>query len=163
MSELLQNPEFWEAVAFVLAVALVWRKGSTAIGDMLDDRAKRIKAELDEARNLRDEAQRMLTEYQLKQRDALNEAAEIIAHAKTEAERYRLKAAEDLEAMLLRRERQAEEKIAQAEAKAIAEVRNHAADLAIAAARHLVSQDLDPARASALIDEGIAGLAQRLN
>lgn len=163
MGELLHNPEFWVLVCFLLAVALVWKRALRAIGSALDDRAAKIKAELDEARRLREEAQETLATYQRKQRDALKEAEEILAHAKAEAERLGEQAARDLEASLERRQRLAEEKIAQAEAKALAEVRASAVDVAVNAARRVIGEELDAKRGSTLIDDAISALPQRLH
>lgn len=159
----LNNPEFWELVAFVLAVGLVWKKASVTVGGHLDARAARIKGEIQEARMLRDEANALLEEYRRKQGDALKEATEIKAHAEAEAIRLSEKAAADLDAALARREVQAEEKVAQAEAKAATEVRDQVIDLALAAARKLIAEGLAPERASALIDEGIAALPKTLH
>jgi F-type H+-transporting ATPase subunit b len=163
MRALLHDPEFWVLVAFVITLVILVRKAGPVITKALDDRAGRIKAELDEAQKLREEAQRMLAEYQRKQRDALKEAEEIIAHARVEAERAAEQAARDLEAALERRKRLALEKIAMAESKAIAEVRNTAVDIAISAVREILARVLDAARKSKLIDEAIAELPQRLH
>ena len=163
MSELLHDPEFWVLVAFVIVIVGGFIKLGPGIGKALDDRAARIKTELDEAQSLRDEAQRTLAEYQRKQRDALKEAEEIVAHAKAEAERIGKQAALDLEAALERRTRQAEEKIAQEETKALAEVRGAAVDVAIAAARQIIARQLDAKSGGALIDEAIAALPQQLH
>ncbi|MBX6367905.1 MAG: F0F1 ATP synthase subunit B [Rhodospirillales bacterium] len=160
--EFLHDTHFWEAVAFVIAVALVWKKASSAITGALDERARKIREELDEARKLREEAQATLANYQRKQRDALKEAEEIIAHAKAEAERLGAQAAHDLEAAIQRRQRLAEEKIAQAEQKALAEVRAAAVDIAVAAARRVLAEEMG-ARGSKLIDEAIDSLPQRLH
>jgi F-type H+-transporting ATPase subunit b len=148
LAEIIGEAEFWVAVAFVIVVAgLAW-KGTPMVLKMLDDRGRKIKAELDEAQRLREEAQRMLAEYQRKQRDALKEAEQIIGLARREAEHAAEQAARDLAAALERRQRLALEKIALAESKAIAEVRNTAVDVAIAAVRQIASQTLDRARAS---------------
>jgi F-type H+-transporting ATPase subunit b len=163
MIELFHDPEFWVLVAFVIVVVGGGIKVGPSIGKLLDERAERIKAELDEARRLREDAQRTLAEYQLKQRDALKEAEAIIAHAKSEAERIGRQAAQDLEAVIERRTRQAEEKIAQEEVKALAEVRNTAVDIAIAAARRIIAEQLDARAGSALINDAIAALPQRLD
>jgi len=163
MLRLLHDPEFWVLVAFAIALFGLARKAGPVIAKVLDDRAAKIKAELEEAHRLREEAQRMLAEYQRKQRDALKEAEEIIAHARIEAERAAEQAARDLEAALERRKRLALEKIAMAESKAIAEVRNTAVDIAISAVREILAQVLDAARKSKLIDEAIAALPQRLH
>jgi len=160
--DFLQNAHFWEAVAFFLAIALVWKKASAAITSALDQRAAKIRDELEEARKLREEAQATLANYQRKQRDALKEAEEIIAHAKAEAERLGAQAAKDLELAVQRRQRLAEEKITQAEQKAIAEVRAAAVDIAVVAARRVIADDMAQ-RGSQLIDESIDALPQRLH
>ncbi len=163
MPEFMRDAEFWVLVAFVIAIAFLVYKTKGILTAALDARAVKIKAELDEARQLRDEAQTKLAEYQRKQRDALKEAEAIIAYAKAEAERVAAQGARDLEAAIERRRRMALEKVALAEAKALTEVRNSAVDLAIAAVGHVLAQDLDPARKSALIDEAIAGLPPTLH
>jgi len=163
MLELIHDPEFWVAVAFVIVVVGGGYKLAPAIAKALDDRAARIKAELDEAQRLREDAQKTLAEYQRKQRDALKEAEAIIAQAKSEAERIGKQAAADLEAAIERRTRQAEEKIAQEQQKALAEVRAAAVDVAIAAARQIIAQQLDAQAGGALIDRAIAALPQQLH
>jgi F-type H+-transporting ATPase subunit b len=163
MIEIFRDPEFWVLVSFVIAVGgLVW-KASPILTRSLDARAAKIKAELDEAQRLREDAQRTLAEYQRKQRDALKEAEQIIAHARTEAKRAAQQAARDLDAALERRQRLAMEKIALAESKATAEVRNTAVDVAVAAVRQMLTQQLDAPRKSKLIDDAIAGLPERLH
>jgi len=163
MLELLHDPEFWVLVSFVIVLAGLFRKAGPLITKFLDDRATKIKAELEEAHKLRDDAQRMLAEYQRKQRDALKEAEEIVARARVEAERAGEQAARDLDAALERRKRLALEKIALAESKATAEVRNTAVDVAIAAVREILAKALDAPRKGKLIDEAIAELPQRLH
>src|SRR5580700_5193604 len=163
MPEFMRDAEFWVAVAFVIVIAGLFYKLRGTATTALDERAAKIKAELDEARRLRDEAHSKLAEYQRKQRDALKEAEAIVAHAKVEAERVAAQAARDLEAAIERRKRLALEKIALTEIKALAEVRNLAVDLAIAALRRVLAQDLDAPRRSALIDDAIAGLPPTLH
>lgn len=163
MPAFMRDAEFWVLVAFVIAVAFLIYKVRGIVTGALDARAAKIKSELDEAQRLREEAQTKLAEYQRKQRDALKEAEAIVAYAKAEAERVAAQGARDLDAAVERRQRLATEKIALAEAKALAEVRNTAVDLAIAAVGHVLAQDLDPARRSALIDEAIAALPPTLH
>jgi F-type H+-transporting ATPase subunit b len=161
--EFLQEAEFWVAVAFVILVAAVYKPVSRAFSGGLDARAATIKAELDEAARLREEAQALLAEYQKKQREALAEAEQVVRHAAEEAARNRSQAAADLEASLKRRERQAVDRINQAEAKALDEVRALAADLAMAATRKLLRDQMDAARAGQLVDQAIAELPQKLH
>ena len=163
MPEFMRDAEFWVLVAFVIAIAFLVYKAKGAITGGLDARAAKIKTELDEARRLRDEAQKTLAEYQRKQRDALKEAEAIVAHAKEEAQRVAAQAAKDLDAAVERRRRLAVEKIALEEAKALAEVRNSAVDVAIAALGRVLAQDLDAQKKSALIDDAIANLPPTLH
>jgi F-type H+-transporting ATPase subunit b len=163
LNELFRDPEFWVAIAFVIAVGLVLWKSAPMIAKSLDDRAAKIKAELDEAQRLREDAQRTLAEFQRKQRDAFKEAEQIAALAKSEAERAAAQAARDLEAALQRRQTQALEKIALAEVKATTEIRNTTVDVAIAAVRRVLAEQLDQQRKSRLIDDAIAELPKLLH
>ncbi|GAB4176922.1 MAG: F0F1 ATP synthase subunit B [Thalassobaculales bacterium] len=160
---MLSTPEFWVLVAFVLFVAVAWRLAGKSLPALLDGRAEAIRRQIEEARSLREEAQTLLATYQRKQRDALQEADAILAQAKAEAERLRADAAAGLEASLKRREQAALEKIAQAEAKAVQDVREMAVDLAVAATRRLLAETVDDARAAALVDQAIAELPAKLH
>ena len=159
----LDDSTLWVAVSFVIFAALILWKGLKPILAGLDARAKRISDEIDEAQRLREDAQHLLAEYQRKERDAAKEAEEMLAHARTEAERLREKAAEDLKASLARREQQAMDRIAQAEAQAERQVRGHAVDLAIAATRQLVADKLTQAQAAKLVDGALKELPGKLH
>lgn len=159
----MNTPEFWVLLAFVIFVALLWKKIAAAFVGMLDARTEKIRQELDEAQRLREEAQSLLASYQRRQRDAQKEAEEIIAHAREEAERLRRQAAADLEASLKRRETQAIDRIAQAEAAAMQEVRTLTVDLAIAASRKLLSENLPQSQQDALVAQAVAELPRHLN
>jgi F-type H+-transporting ATPase subunit b len=154
--------EFWVLVAFILFVGfMVWKARKALVGG-LDARAARIKAEIDEAQRLREEAQALLAEYQKKQREALGEAEAMVKQAEEEGKRVRAKAETDLAAAMKRREQQALDRIAQAEAQALAEVRNLAADLAVSATQKLLVEKLDAAKAQTLVSDAIAELPRRL-
>jgi len=159
---LFADPEFWVLLAVAAFAAVVWKPARKALLGGLDDRAARIRGELDEARKLRDEAERLLAQFQAKEREAAAEAEAIIAHAREEAERIAAQSGRDLEAALARRQRLAEERIAQAEAKAVDEIRAVAVDIAIAAAREVIVAETDEARGGALLDAAIGALPQRL-
>jgi len=160
--QLFRDPEFWVLIAAAIFVALVWKPARRSVLGGLDARAARIRAELDEARRLREEAERLVAEYQNKQREAAAEAEAIVAHAHDEAERIAAQSARDLEQALERRQRLAEERIAQAEAKALDEIRGVSIDAAIAAAREVIVAQLDERRGAELLDAAIVALPQRL-
>ncbi|WP_085903970.1 F0F1 ATP synthase subunit B [Kiloniella majae] len=161
--ELLQNPTFWVGVAFAIFVLLVVTKGGKGIVAGLDARGEAIRKTLEEAQNLREEAQKTLAEYKRKQRDALKEAEEIIEHAKQEAKRVQEEAAADLEESLKRREQQAMDKIAQAETAALNEVRDQAVDVAITATRNILAGSMTKAKAKALMDDSIDSLGEKFH
>ena len=155
---------FWVGAAFVLFVGiLVYFKVPGMLTGALDERAKKISDDLDQARELREEAQVLLATYQRKQRDALKEAEEIIAHAKEEAMREAEQAEKKLEEAVARRQQAALNKIALAEAQAENEVRDTAIEIAIAAATAVVAQQVRGDRADALVDTAIQDLRRHLN
>lgn len=160
---MLNDPTFWVAVAFFVFAGLMIWKARKPILDGLDARAERIRAELDEAQRLREEAQKTLAEYKRKQRDAAKEAEDLLASAKHEAELLRRQAAEDLKQTLARREKAAIDKIAQAEAQAVQEVRAQAVDIAIAATAKLLSENVDPTRDQSIVDQAIKDLGRKLH
>ena len=156
------DPEFWVLVAGLIFVAAVWKPARRVLIGTLDERAARIRTDLDDARRLRDEAGQLLAEYQKKEREAAVEAQAIIDRAQEEALRIAAQSAQDLEQALVRRTRLAEERIAQAEKKALDEIRAVAVDVALAAAREVILSQLDEERGGAMLDAAIAALPQRL-
>ena len=152
-------------IALVLLIALTFKPFRSALIGMLDSRAARIRHDLDEAQRLREEAQAQHAAIQRRQREALKEAEEIITHAHQEAERLRERTLADVEQALVRREKAAMDRIAQAEQAAMAEVRGLAVDVAVAAARQLIAEQLadDPKTGTALVKGAIDDLPKRLN
>ena len=155
--------EFWLTVAFVIFVGLLFRPVSRMITSALDDRSDAIAKELEEARRLAEDAQAALADYQRKQRDAVKEAEEILARAEAEAKRMGEQAARGLAAALARRGQLAMENIAQAEARAIDEVRNAAIDMALGATRKLIEENVDKGKSDALVEDAIKELPVKLH
>jgi F-type H+-transporting ATPase subunit b len=158
------NAEFWVAVAFVIFVAFAIYMGlHRTILDALDQRAARIKAELDEAVRLKEEAQNLLAQYRRKHQEAEQEAEGIIGSARIEAERIAAEAKTKMEDFVARRTRMAENKIAQAEAQALADVRAAAAEAAVAAAERILAEQAKGKVADDLIVQGIRDVKAKLN
>jgi F-type H+-transporting ATPase subunit b len=156
--------EAWVAIAFVIFLGLLVYLGAhRRVIDALDNRQARIKAELDEARRLRDEAQTLLADYQRKQKEADREAEAIIASASAEAERLAAEAKTRMEDFVARRTKMAEGKIAQAEAQALADVRAAAADAAVAAAGKILSGTAKGDVADNLLARGIEDVRNKFN
>ncbi len=155
--------EFWLTVAFIIFVGLLFRPVSRMITSALDDRSDAIAKELEEARRLAEDAQAALADYQRKQRDAVKEAEEILARGEAEAKRMGEAAARDLAAALERRGQLAMENIAQAEARAVDEVRNAAIDMALGATRKLIEENVDKQKSAALVEDAIEELPDKLH
>jgi F-type H+-transporting ATPase subunit b len=163
MPHLFGSPEFWVLVAVLILAALLWKPGKRSLLGGLDSRAERIRAELDAAQELREEAERALASYRTRQQQAAQEAEQIISHARAEAERIAAQSARALEEALQRRQQLAEERIAQEETRALAEIRAVTVDVAIAAARRVIAAELDEEKGAALIDAAIAELPTQLH
>ena len=161
--ELLNDPTFWVAVAFVIFVVLVFKPGRNAIGGALDDKIAQIRNEVDEAQRLREEAQATLAAYQRQQRDAAQEAEALMARAQAEIDSHRKQAAAQLKAVLERQESLAREKIAQAEAAAVLAVQRRAVEVAVSATANLLEGKLSGSAGDALIDDAIRALPERLH
>jgi F-type H+-transporting ATPase subunit b len=156
--------EFWVAVAFILFIGvLAYFQVHKLIVKGIDDRRDLIKAELNEARRLKEEAQALLAQYREKQRAVEQEAAAILAGAQAEAERLVLEAKAKMEDFVARRTKMAESKIAQAEAQALADVRSAAAEAAVAAAETILTRTVKGKVAEDLIAKGIDDVKRKLN
>ncbi|HEY0113094.1 MAG TPA: F0F1 ATP synthase subunit B [Allosphingosinicella sp.] len=151
----------WVALAMIVVVAiLLWKKVPAAIGKALDRKIEGIRQQLDEAAQLRAEAEALRSEYEAKAASAEAEAAATLERARHEADLIVRQAQADSEALIERRGRMAEDKIAAAERHAIEQVRARAATAAAAAAAQLISTELDAQGDKALVDRTIAGLGR---
>lgn len=160
----LYEAEFWVAIAFVIFIALLWRVGAhRSLVGALDDRSKRIAAELEEARRLREEAQALLEEYRRKAKEAESEAAAILDLAKSEAAEIAAEAKKRMEEFVTRRTKMAEGKIAQAETQALADVRAAAADAAVRAAEKILADTVKGKTAEGLLETAIRDVKARLD
>ena len=164
MQEYLSNPETWAGIGTLIFLGiLLWKKVPSLVTRQLDARAAAIAKELEDARRLREEAEALLRDYQQKQGQAEREAAAIVTEARAEAERYAQEARTAINAQIERRAKMAQDKIAQAEAQALADVRALAADAAVAAAEKLIAQRLDEQRSKTLVRDAIQQLPGKLN
>jgi F-type H+-transporting ATPase subunit b len=163
MKAVLHDPTFWVLVAFVIFVAAFGRMIARGIAAGLDKRADKIRAALDQAEQLREEAQDLLASYQRKQRDAVKEAEAIIAHAREESERILQHGKDRIGESLIRREQLAMQRIARAEAQAVADVKARTIDVAVEAARAYIAGTLKGSKADALIEAAIKDLPKKLH
>jgi F-type H+-transporting ATPase subunit b len=160
----LRNTNFIVLMAFILFIAiLMYMKIPSKIGAMLDARADGIRADLDEARALREEAQTLLASYERKQKEVQEQADRIVANARTEAERSAEASKDDIAASIARRLASAEEQLESARAAAVKDVQNRAVTVAVAAAKDVIASQMDAVRANILIDESIATVKAKMH
>ncbi len=158
------DSRFWVLVPLILFFALIiWKGVHKSMGAALDARAETIRGELDEARRLREEAQALLASYHRKQKEAEEQAEDIIAQARRDAEAMAVQSRRELSERLERRTQLAEEKIANAEVQALTEVRARAADLAVQAAEKIMRENMSAANHKSLVADGIKQIGKALN
>lgn len=153
------TPGFWVGLSMLTLIGIMlWAGVPRLIGAALDRKIDGIKAMLDEATTLRKEAEALKAEYEGKLRSADRHAAELKAGAEEEAKAIVKKAKDDATALIARRQKMAEDKIAAAERAAVEELRAKAADAAAAAARTLIAQKHDAKADKALVDGAISSI-----
>lgn len=159
---MLYDPTFWVAIAFVLFVAAVFKPARAAILGGLDAKIAEIRQQVDEAERLRNEAQDLLDTYRRQQRQALQDAEDMVARSREDSERQRKEGAQELIVALERQRQMSLDKIAQAEAAALQEVRARAVDIAIAATEKILSDRLDGDAGDRLVEASIRDLPAKL-
>jgi F-type H+-transporting ATPase subunit b len=155
--------EIWLLIALAMLIAVVWKPLNRVIVGALDGHAAKVRAELDEARRLRDEAQSLLAEHKRQLAAGQEHARSISEHAQREAERQAERHRAELEASLARRTEQALGRIAQEEARAVQDVRNQAATLAIRTTRRLLADQVDSDHAQVLVDRAIEEVGRKMS
>lgn len=160
---LFADPRTWVAAAFVIFFVLFGRKIWQALTSTLDKHADRVRAELDEARRLRAEAETLLRDVQTRREAAIAESQTLLANARQEAARVADAARQEAEQAAARRERMAMDRIAAAEKAAVAEVRQEAADIAARAAGAVIAQGFGADADAQLVDRAIQGLPNALS
>jgi F-type H+-transporting ATPase subunit b len=149
-------------VALLILIAIVYKPLTRTVFGALDGHAAKVRAELDSAKRLREEAQSLLAEHQRRVAAGEDQAQKIVGQAEVEVQRQTERHRSELEAALQRRTEQAMERIEREEARALQEVRTQAATLAIRTAERLLADQLDGRRARALLDDAIAEIGRKL-
>jgi F-type H+-transporting ATPase subunit b len=157
------DPTFWVGIAFLIFVAVAGRKIWGGITSGLDKRAESIAKSVADAERLRADALKAKAEAEQTLAQATAEAEAILVQAREEVKRMQARAAQNLETVVALREQQAKDRIAQAEASATKEVRDTAVDVALAATRALLREQVGVGKAETLVDQAIAELPRRLH
>jgi F-type H+-transporting ATPase subunit b len=162
--EFLNNTNIVVAIGFAIFVGiLLWLGVPRMLTRKLDERAVRIKAELDEARELREEAQTLLASYERRQKEVKAQAEDIVRAARVEAEKAAEAAKEDIRRSVARRMQTATEQIAAAEQAAVRQIKDRAAAVAVAAAGDVLRQKMQAEDADRLIESAISEVGAKLH
>ncbi len=162
-TESVEDANIWILAAFICFFLVFGGVAYKKAMGALDARTERIRKELDDAHQLREDAQSLLDDYRSKRAQAEADALAMLKHAEIEAGRRAEQAKKDLEAAMERRAQMALQRISQAEADALREVRSAAATLAIQATARLIAQSMSPDRAEAMVQESIRQVQQKLH
>lgn len=163
MEDLLHNTTVWVAISFVIFIVLAVKLAGKKITGALDAKIASIAAEIETAEKLRAETQALLNDIQQKQRDAQAEANRIVEAAKASALQIQKAAESELGESMARREAQLMDRLKRVEEKAMADIQNHAAELALQATREIVVKSMDDKTGKSLIDQAVASVAKHLN
>jgi F-type H+-transporting ATPase subunit b len=155
--------ELWLLVALIILIAVIYRPLSRTIFGALDGHSAKVRAELDQARRLREEAQSLLASHQRQLLSGEDRARAIVKHAREETERQVERHRVELEASMGRRTEHALARIAQEEARALHDVRSRAATLAVRTTERLLREQLDGQQAQTLLDDAIAEVGRKLS
>jgi F-type H+-transporting ATPase subunit b len=153
---------FWVAVSIIIFAILFGRKIAAPIAAMLDARTNSVRLALEEAARLKAEAEAMLRDATARQAQAMEDAKQILQHARDEAARMSAALAAEAEATAKRREQMALQRIDAAEKSAINDVRTAAIDIATTATTQILRQGINPTIETTMLDTAIAGIPTAL-
>lgn len=163
MNIFFEDATIWVLVSFGLFVALAFAFGRRMVIQMLDDKILAIRTQIANAEALREEAQKLLLEYETKQKSATAEAQSMLETAKRQAEDMHKRAEQEIADTMQRREAMLKDRIQRMEDSAMEDIRRYAAELAVSATTEIITQNLGQAEASKLADQSIRKVAENLN
>lgn len=157
--EFFSQPASLTLVAFTIFVAIaIYLKAPSMIGKLLDEQIERVKKELSDAIELKEEANTLLAEYERKKEDAEKEAEIIVANAKERAKNYEQSALAKSEEIIKRQEAQSIEKINQAEIQAMSKIRKSIIEKSIDSAEKLVSEKISSKKSDQIFTDSLKDL-----
>jgi F-type H+-transporting ATPase subunit b len=159
---LLQDTHIWYLFSFIIFCAIAYKMGRHHVTSKLDSHISTIQSELEQAENLRVEAQELLAQYQRKHRDALKDADEIIENAKQHADEIRKNAEQEIDKQIARKNDQLEKRLKRMEQNAIEDMQHHASELAVKATREILTHHLDQEAQNKLTASSIQNVADRI-
>lgn len=139
MMEFLQDSNSWVLISFIIFATLAYMKGKGIVTSLLDKKIEGIRKDIEAAEAMRVEAQELLAQYQRKNREAENQAAEIVENAEKRVAEMKKEAEARIKDDMKRREEQLEQRLTMMEERAIADIQEHASRLTLAATKEIIS------------------------
>lgn len=150
---LIESTLFWTGLSFLVLLLVIWKYVVPVLGGLLQERTNRIQGDIQKAEMLREEATKALAEYEKQLKSSRKEAQNIVANAKSEAEKIIQTKTAELERDLAKKSEDARVEIEQAKSKALREIRQEVTELAITAAQRIVTQEVDSKKAGKITDD----------
>lgn len=157
-----ENPTFWVGISTIIVFTMLAKPIAKFLNQVLDERAKKIEEQLNEAKNLKIEAEKLVQEYNDKKAQADIEAEKIIKQTKENIEIIKTKTLDKLNKEMEKKEADAINKIAMAENQVIREITNKAIEIAMEATKKTISEHLDDEQRDKLIEQSIKNLPNKL-
>lgn len=154
-TEFLASQLTWVAVAFAMLFLVMLKFVVPAVNGVLDARATQIREDLDAAAQLKQEAEHALSSYEKQIKTARQEASNIVAAAKRDAESIATSRIAEVQEEISRKQANAESAIEQAKTKALADVQSQVADMTMLAVEKVLNETVDNKVASKMADEAI--------
>lgn len=150
-----QSAEFWVAMSFVLVVVGLARPIGKVMHSLLQKRGENIAERISSAATLKEDAQKLLAQYEKKYREAEQEAQEILSRSEKEINFFKKESMSKLEAEMANKERDAKARIAAAQDKAVKEISAMTSEVTIKAVKDVLRRQLTEKEIDRLIDESI--------
>ena len=131
---------FWVAISFIIfCLIIVYKKIPQVISNLLDSKINEIKSEIDNAKNLKHESEKLLQEYKSKIEEAHAERSQIINNEKRETEIFIKESEKKFEQLIENKKKSLEQKLDQMKIKAIKDIQNISNKIAIEAVKKIIS------------------------
>ena len=146
---------FWSAISFVILLVILYKVGLPPILELLEERERRIKADLDRADQARRDAETRLAEYERRLKQAQGEARAILEEARLQAQRLAEESQKRTEQQAATMIRNAQEEMVRESARLRDELRAETIGLVMAVAERILSRRLTSEDDRRLIEEAL--------
>ena len=147
---------FWVAVSFFIFFGgLVYLKVPQKINNLLDEKIKLIKNEIDEAEKLKNESKNLLSDYENKIDASKKETKEIISLAKKQSEKVIIEKTNKFHQDMDLKKKNAEQKIIQLKEEALQDIKKASIKISIESVGNLIKNSIDKKKLETVYTEGL--------